>query len=67
MQAKQMNEYEVLSYFGLVDDDETAEDLEGFEKLEIEAEDGRQITLTIDDLRKAIEDDLSLADLMITD
>lgn len=62
-----MSEYDILNYFGLVDDDESPEDLEGFEQLEIEAEDGRLVTLTIDDLRKAMEDHLTLADLMITD
>lgn len=67
MPIKQMSDYEVLSYFGLVDEDETPEDLEGFEQLELEAEDGRKVILTMDDLRKAADDHLTLADLMITD
>lgn len=67
MPNKEMSEYEVLSYFGLVDDDETPEDLEGFEQLELEAEDGRKVILTMDDLRKAVAKQMTLADLMITD
>ena len=44
--ASQMSNFEVLDYFDLIDD-ETEEDLEDFEYLEFEAEDGRLQTLTI--------------------
>ena len=64
--ASQMSNFEVLDYFDLIDD-ETEEDLEDFEYLEFEAEDGRLQTLTIDDLRQAIDDGKVLTDLMIVD
>lgn len=64
--ASQMSNFEVLDYFGLIDD-ETEEDLEDFEYLEFEAEDGRLQTLTIDDLRQAIDEGKVLTDLMIVD
>lgn len=64
--ASQMSNFEVLDYFGLIDD-ETEEELEDFEYLEFEAEDGRLQTLTIDDLRQAIDEGKVLTDLMIVD
>ena len=64
--ASQMSNFEVLDYFDLIDD-ETEEDLEDFEYLEFEAEDVRLKTLTIDDLRQAIDEGKVLTDLMIVD
>ncbi len=64
--ASQMSNFEVLDYFDLIDD-ETEEDFEDFEYLEFEAEDGRLQTLTIDDLRQAIDEGKVLTDLMIVD
>ena len=64
--ASQMSNFEVLDYFDLIDD-ETEDDLEDFEYLEFEAEDGRLQTLTIDDLRQAIDEGKVLTDLMIVD
>ena len=64
--ASQMSNFEVLDYFDLIDD-ETEEDLEDFEYLEFEAEDCRLQTLTIDDLRQAIDEGKVLTDLMIVD
>ena len=64
--ASQMSNFEVLDYFDLIDD-ETEEDLEDVEYLEFEAEDGRLQTLTIDDLRQAIDEGKVLTDLMIVD
>lgn len=65
--ASQMSNYEVLEYFGLVDEDETEEELEDFEQLELEAEDGRLLVLTMDDLRQALDEGKVLTDLMIVD
>jgi hypothetical protein len=65
--AAQMTNYEILDYFGLVDEDETAEELEDFEQLEIEADDGRQVVLTMEDLKKAYDEGKVLTDLLITD
>lgn len=65
--AAQMTNYEILDYFGLVDEDETPEELEDFEQLEIEADDGRKLVLTMEDLRTAYDEGKVLTDLLITD
>lgn len=60
-----MNNKEILEYFNLIDEDDTQEDIDEFEGLEIENEDGDRILLTIEDLKKAMDEGKHFEDLLL--
>jgi hypothetical protein len=60
-----MSNKEILEYFNLIDEDDTEEDIEEFEGLEIENEEGDRVLLTIDDLKKAMDEGKSFEDLLL--
>lgn len=60
-----MSNKEILEYFNLIDEDDTEEDIEEFEGLEIENEEGYRVLLTIDDLKKAMDEGKKFEDLLL--
>lgn len=60
-----MSNKEILEYFNLIDEDDTEKDIEEFEGLEIENEEGDRVLLTIDDLKKAMDEGKSFEDLLL--
>ena len=60
-----MSNKEILEYFNLIDEDDTEEDIEEFEGLEIENEEGDRVLSTIDDLKKAMDEGKKFEDLLL--